>query len=317
MIALVLRSFLVAVLAAPLFAAVEARGADTVRIGVDWTLNPDHGPVVVALQRGYFSDAGLDVEIVTPTDTTENVTMVLDGRVDIGMSDQPRTQVEVAGGSPLAIVGTLIPVPLNVVLAIEGGPVRSVADLRGKRIGYADSAQIERDLLRVALAANGIDIDAVTLVDVGFDMVDALLAGRVDALTDTYRNFEPIRLELAGRKPLLLDIEGAAIPAYSELVYIVNHRRANGEVIDRFLAAVERAARSIAADPASAWTDFVAYDPKLNTELNRRSWTATVPFFALRPATLDRARYDAFAAFLLKNRMIDRVIPAGDYLYRQ
>ena len=81
----------------------------------------------------------LDVEIVTPTNTLDNVAMVLDGRADIGMSDQVRTQTEVASGMPLTVVGTLIPVPLNVILAVEGGPVRTVADLRGKRIGYADS----------------------------------------------------------------------------------------------------------------------------------------------------------------------------------
>ncbi len=314
MSAVVLRTLLVAFLGMFSFLP-PGQAADKLRVGLDWFLNPDHGPVVVALQRGFFADAGLDVEIVTPTDTMDNVTMVLKGKADIGMSDQPRTQVEIAGGGPLTVVGTLIPVPLNVVLAVEGGPVRSVADLRGKRIGYADSEKIERDLLKIALAANGIAIDEVTLVDVGFNMVGALLDGKVDALTDTYRNFEPIQVELAGKKPLVLDIEGAAIPPYSELVYIARDGMADDSRIDRFLAAVERAAGSIAADPDGSWALFAQYDPKLDNELNRKAWHATVPFFALRPATLDAARYDRFAEFLLNNGMMAEKVPAGSYLH--
>ena len=70
-----------------------------VAIGVDWFVDPNHGPLVVALERGFFADEGLDVTLVPPENTMDNVTMVLDGRVAIGMSDQPRTQIEIAGGS--------------------------------------------------------------------------------------------------------------------------------------------------------------------------------------------------------------------------
>ncbi len=304
---------LAAIALAPLIASTHA--ADKLRVGVDWFVNPDHGPVIVALEAGFFADAGLDVEIVTPTDTLDNVTMVLDGRADIGMSDQVRTQIEVAGGSPLNIVGTLIPVPLNVVLAVDGGPVRSVADLRGKRIGYADSQQTERDLLKIALAAQGIAISDVTLVDVGFNMVGALLEGKVDALTDAYRNFEPVQVEMAGRKPLVLDVEGAAIPPYSELVYIVDSGKVDSDLVRRFLAVVERGARSIADDPERGWQLFIRYDAKLDNTLNRKAWEATVPFFALRPATLDPARYERLADFLEANGLIEKKVPTSDYLF--
>lgn len=307
-------AFRTAALAAAILATSVAHAADKLRVGVDWFVNPDHGPVIVALEAGFFADAGLEVEIVTPTDTMDNVTMVLEGRADIGMSDQVRTQIEIAGGSPLTIVGTLIPVPLNVVLSVDGGPVRSVADLRGKRIGYADSEKAERDLLKLGLAAYGIPISDVTLVDVSFGMVEALLSGQVDALTDAYRNFEPVQVELAGRKPLIFDIEGAAIPPYSELVYIVERDKVDPDLVRRFLDAVERAARSIADNPDRGWQLFIRYNADLDNTLNRRAWQATVPFFAMRPATLDPARYERLADFLKTNELIEKTVPTSSYL---
>ncbi|MEM7121650.1 MAG: ABC transporter substrate-binding protein [Pseudomonadota bacterium] len=284
-----------------------------VNIGVDWFVNPDHGPVIVALERGYFTDAGLDVTIVTPTDTMDNVTMVLDGRAVIGMSDQPRTQIEIAGGSPLAVVGTLIPVPLNVVLVLEDGDVQSIADLAGKKVGYADSEKVERALFELSLAAHGITMDDITLVDVGFTMVPALLDGKVDALTDVYRNFEPYQVDMAGKSPRVFDIENQAIPPYSELLYIVDRNNADADVVAKFLTAVERGARAIADDPEAAWLDFIKYDGKLDNTLNYKSWHATAPFFALRPGLVDRARFESFASFLSDHKLISSLPSADAY----
>lgn len=304
-------------LLALLFIAAQANGSELrkVAIGVDWFVDPNHGPLVVALERGFFSDEGLDVTLVPPENTMDNVTMVLDGRVAIGLSDQPRTQMEIANGSPLMIIGTLIPEPLNVLLGVEGGPVGSIEDLRGKRIGYADSETTESDLLRISLSAHGISMDDVTLVNVGFDMVPALLDGRVDVLTDAYSNFEPIQVELAGKKPLVLDIEKGAMPAYSELVYIVNTAIVDPDVIDRFLVAVERGVQALVADPDAAWALFVKYAPKLDNALNRKSWDETVPLFATAPAELDKQRYAEFATFLVANEIVGSIPAPEDYLY--
>ena len=304
---------LVAVLVSPALAVADEM--KKVSIGVDWFINPNHGPLVVALERGYFADEGLDVTIVTPEKTVDNVTMVLDGRVAIGMSDQPRTQIEVANGSPLSVVGTLIPKPLNVVLAIDGGPIKSVEDIRGKRVGYADSEKTERDLLMVALAAHGITRKDITLVDVEFAMVPALLDGKVDVLTDVYRNFEPIQLQLAGATPKVFDVESGTMPTYSELVYIANNALIEPDVVEKFLTAVERGVNAIVEDPEAGWETFVQYDSKLDTELNKLSWDATVPLYSTEPAVVDETSFARFATFLVANKLVARMPALNTYIY--
>ncbi|MEP3280291.1 MAG: ABC transporter substrate-binding protein [Stappiaceae bacterium] len=304
-----------------LAASISSHAAEAplkkVAIGIDWFVNPNHGPLIVALEKGYFADAGLEVTLVPPENTLDNVAMVLDGRVAVGMSAQPRTMIGIAEGKPLAIVGTLIPVPLNIILAVEGGPIKKISDLRGKRIGYADSAKTERELLRISLARHGIPIEDVTLVDVGFSMVPAMLEDKVDALTDAYRNFEPVQVIEAGKKPLVFNIEQGAIPAYSELVYIVDKRTADPALIEKFLTAVEHGVRTLTEDPIGAWELFIKYDPKLNTDLNKRSWQATAPLFALRPGLVDEARYERFADFLIENKIVDSLPAPTAYLIRR
>ena len=250
-----------------------------------------------------------------PEDTLDNVTMVLDGRVAIGMSDQPRTQIEIAGGSPLSVVGTLIPVPLNVVLAIDGGPIKTVEDIRGKRVGYADSEKTESDLLMIALSAQGITRSDITLVDVGFAMVPALLDGKVDVLTDVYRNFEPIQLKLAGKTPIVFDVESGTMPTYSELVYIVNDALIEPEIVEKFLVAVERSVTSIIEDPEAGWETFIKYDPKLDNELNKLSWEATVPLYATDPAEVSRQSFARFATFLVANKLVSAMPAVQNYIY--
>ncbi|WP_169054153.1 ABC transporter substrate-binding protein [Nitratireductor sp. XY-223] len=286
-----------------------------VNIGVDWFINPNHGPLVVALERGYFADAGLDVTLRTPEETIDNVTMVLDGHVAIGLSDQPRTQIEVANGSPLSVVGTLIPVPLNVVLAVEGGPIKTIEDIRGKRVGYADSEKTERDLLMIALAAHGITSQDITLVDVEFAMVPALLDGKVDVLTDVYRNFEPLQLQLAGETPIVFDVESGTMPTYSELVYIVNDALIEPDIVEMFLAGVERGVKAIVDDPEAGWETFIKYDPKLDNELNRLSWDATVPLFSTDPGAVDQQAFARFATFLVANKLVSAIPALNRYIY--
>ena len=121
-------------------------------------------------------------------------------------------------------------------------------------------------------------------------------------------------MEFAGKEPLVLDIEGSAIPPYSELVYIVDSGKSDAGLVQRFLTAVERGARAIADDPERGWQLFIRYDAKLDNTLNRKALQAMVPFFALRPATLDAARYDRFVDFLKTNGLIENKVPATDYL---
>ena len=107
------------------------RAADQLTLLLDWFVNPDHAPIIVADERGYFADAGLEVEIIAPADPNDPPKLVAAGQADIAISYQPQLHIQVDQGLPLARIGTLVATPLNSLVVLEDGPIDEIADLAG------------------------------------------------------------------------------------------------------------------------------------------------------------------------------------------
>ena len=101
-------------------------------------------------------------------------------------------------GLPLARVGTLVATPLATLTVLRDGPIRALADLRGKRIGFS-VAGFEEVVVGTMLGSVGLRLSDVRLVNVNFALSSALMSGQVDAILGGYRNFELHQLELEGR----------------------------------------------------------------------------------------------------------------------
>ena len=121
----------IALLCLGLILPAPARAADQLTLLLDWFVNPDHAPILVAQARGYFADAGLEVEIIAPADPNDPPKLVAAGQAEIAISYQPQLHIQVDQGLPLARIGTLVATPLNslVVLADSGDPI----DRRSRR----------------------------------------------------------------------------------------------------------------------------------------------------------------------------------------
>ena len=127
-------------LAAALLAlASPANAADKLTVLLDWFVNPDHAPLVVAKESGAFARHGLDVELVAPADPSLPPRLVAAGQAEIALHYQPSLDLDVDAGLPLVRFGTLIETPLNTVIVMKDGPIKTLADLKGKKIGYSVS----------------------------------------------------------------------------------------------------------------------------------------------------------------------------------
>jgi len=291
--------------------AVPAR-AEPLTLLLDWFLNPDHAPLVVAEEKGFFAEAGLEVEMIEPADPNDPPKLVAAGKADLAVSYQPQLVIQAAQGLPLARVGTLVATPLNTLLALEDGPVRTIADLRGRKIGYSVGG-FEDAMLTAMLGKYGLSLSDVELINVNFSLSPALLSGQVDAVIGAFRNFELNQLAIEGHEGRAFYVEEEGVPAYDELILVANRGRLDDPRIDAFLSAVERAVQYLVNHPEDSWALFVDHRRELDDELNRRAWRDTLPRFALRPRALDRARYEAFAAFLKDQGVIDEVPPVDSY----
>lgn len=306
------RSILLPATLALLLASTGAQATDKLTLLLDWFINPDHAPLFVAKERGYFAAHGLDVEIIAPADPNDPPKLVAAGKADIAISYQPQLHVQVAAGLPLTRFGTLIATPLNTLLVLKDGPVKSIADLKGRKVGYSIGG-FEDALLRAMLARHGLSLNDITLVNVNFSLSPALLSGQVDAVIGAYRNFELNQMDIEGHKGHAFYVEEEGVPSYDELILVANPERMDRAVLRRFLDALEDGVRYLVNHPDESWALFIRGRSELNDELNRRAWRDTLTRFALRPAALDRARYARFAQFMYEQGLIPEALSVADY----
>ncbi|MEM6660255.1 MAG: ABC transporter substrate-binding protein [Pseudomonadota bacterium] len=294
-----------------LIAAAPAWAEDQMTILLDWFINPDHGPIIVAQENGYFADQGLQVEIIPPADPSAPPRLVAAGQADLAVSYQPQLHLQIHEGLPLKRVGTLVATPLNCLLVLKDGPIKSPADLKGKKIGYS-VAGVEEAVLSAVLGQYDVKLDDVELINVNFSLSPSLMTGQVDAVIGAYRNFELNQMDIEGEPGTCFYIEEEGVPPYDELIYVANPETMDTDKIARFLAATEKATQYIVNNPKASWEIFAGTSPELQDELNARAWVDTLPRFALRPAGFDVGRYARFETFLKDSGMIDSINPVSD-----
>ena len=298
--------------AAALLVPRPSAAAEKLTLMLDWFINPDHAPLFVALEKGYFADAGLEIELIAPADPNDPPKLVAAGKADLAVSYQPQLHLQVAEGLPLVRVATLVATPLNTLLVLADGPVRTIADLKGRTVGYSVGG-FEDALLGAMLERHGIGLDDITLVNVNFSLSPSLLSGQVDAVIGAYRNFELNQMEIEGHAGRAFYIEEEGVPPYDELIVVAHTERLGDPALRRFVDALERGVQFLINHPDESWRLFLRGREELDDELNKRAWRDTLPRFALRPAALDTQRYERFAAFLAAQGLIPEALPASAY----
>ena len=290
-----------------LVVSTQSVAADKMTLILDWFINPDHGPIIIAEENGYFAELGLEVEIVAPSDPSDPPKMVAARQAELAISYQPQLHLQVHQGLPLIRVGTLVATPLNCLLVLADGPIKSIADLKGKKVGFS-VAGVEEALLTAILRPHGLDFDDIELVNVNWSLSPSLMSKQVDAVIGAFRNFELNQMDIENIPGRCFYLEEEGLPAYDELIYVAHPDMKDDDRIRRFLAATEKATQYIVNHPQKSWEIFSGTAKELQDELNRRAWRDTLPRFALRPAAMDAGRYMRMEAFLLEAGLIDRML---------
>ncbi len=292
------------ILALLLSFACPAIATEKLTLILDWFINPNHGPIIIAQENGYFAEQELEVEIIPPANPADPPKLVAAGQADLAISYQPQLHLQVHAGLPLIRVGTLVATPLNCLLVLKDGPIKSVADLAGKKVGFS-VAGVEEALLTALLESNGLSLDDIELVNVNWSLSPSLMSKQVDAVIGAFRNFELNQMDIAGVPGRCFYLEEEGLPSYDALIYVANPKNMDADKIARFLAATEKAIQFMVNHPQQSWKIFSATAKELQDEQNKRAWRDTLPRFALRPSAFDAIRYRRFEKFLLDSGLVE------------
>jgi putative hydroxymethylpyrimidine transport system substrate-binding protein len=276
---------------------------------LDYFPNADHAPIYAAQANGNFKAAGLELKIRQPADPSAPLKQVAAGRVDLAVSYEPEVLRARSKGLHVVAVGALVRTPLTSIISLPKAKIASASNLRGKTVGTA-GIDYQHAYLQTILSAANIPQSSVKERNVGFNLVPALLTGKVDAILGGFWNYEAIDLAQRKKHPKVIRIQDAGVPPYDELVFVANADalEQNGPVIRRFIEALARGAVQLKRDPAAGVDALVKSNPDLDPKLQGASVKATLPYFLPprgRPyGWLDPRRWARFGQWMRDNRLI-------------
>lgn len=231
--------------------SAESKELDVV---LDWYPNALHAFLYVAIEKGYYAEEGLQVNIRFPSNANDAISLVAAGKADIGLYyQQDVIQARADQGVPVKSIGAVVQAPLNIVLSLKDKNITSPADLVGKTVGYAGT-ELSEALIRSIMNYVGADYSAVTMIDVGFDLMSSMTTGNVDATIGCLVNHEVPQMEEEGFAVSWFDLDDYGVPTYYEGVFLANDDAIenDSETLKAFLRASARGFADMQADPEEA-----------------------------------------------------------------
>jgi len=293
----------------------RAQGGPTkVTMALDWFPWSNHSGLFIAQERGYFREEGLEVNIYTPADPATVLQTVGAGRDDFGISYQVETLLARQQGVPVVSIAALVQHPLNSVMTLKSSGIQRPGQLVGKSVGYPGIAYNE-PMLDAMLKSDGASIKDVTLVNVGFDLVPALIGKRVDAVIGAYWVHESISAENQGYPVNVMRMEQWGVPDFYELVLVTSEStiRERKDVVERFVRAVVRGYQEAARDPQKAIDVLKQAKPEIDESIERPGvellaplWTGKAPTFGWQ----EESRWVGFAQWMKDNGLLGQNVDA-------
>jgi putative hydroxymethylpyrimidine transport system substrate-binding protein len=295
-------------------------GTTTLDLALDFYVNPDHAGIYQAIENGHFEQAGLEVTPRVPSDPSAPVRQVAAGRVDLAISYEPEVLLARDQGLDVVAVAAIVPRPLTSLIALGESRIEDARDLRGKTVATA-GIPYQDAFMDAILTEAGVDSGDVKQVDVGFNLLPAVLSGRADAMLGGFLNVEGVDLKQRGKNPSVTPVDRLGVPTYDELVLVARAEDVEDdpETIRLFIAALERGTRDAVADPGAATETILDAGQGLDRALTRAEVEETLPL--LLPEGRDRPygfmvsrEWEAFIGFMADNGVIEQRFAAGDVL---
>ncbi|GAA2669470.1 ABC transporter substrate-binding protein [Actinoplanes palleronii] len=213
---------------------------------------PNAAGLYVASHRGWYRDAGLDVELTVfdalRGDTLEHLAR---GEVHLGVFPTNRLLVRSAAGQPVHGVASVNHRGMETIQTVAGRGITRPRDLAGKRLALNPTPRGVA-MVRHLITADGGDPDAVVLIDSGHRelSVDDIAAGAVDATFGGYWAWDALFAQLPGEQRIVWPVDEIGAPPYHSYLLGTGPALTDPALLATFLEVTERGYRAATDDPA-------------------------------------------------------------------
>lgn len=297
----------------------SAKNLQKVTLMLDWYPNAVHSFLYTALEKGYFKDQGLDVNIQMPADTNDPLKLVAAGRIDMALSYEPEIVMARDQKIPVKSFAAIVRHPLNVLMVPAGGQVQSPKDLAGKTVGYP-STSLDEAIVHTMVKTDGGDPNQVKMVDVGWDLIPAMAMKKTDGLIGGYLNHEKLLLDKKGHPMTAFRPTKYGVPDYAELVLVAGDTalKQKPEVFKKFMVAATKGQAYVKAHPKEGLDILLKHEDKsspLDQAVETKSLKILLPLMDAGNKPFgyqDPATWENITKWLHDNKVIKTNVHAKD-----
>ncbi len=222
-----------------------------INLVLDWYPNAVHAFIYDAIDKGYYEDEGLKINIEFPSNANDAMSLTAAGKAEVGIYYlQDMILANANQDVPVKCFGTVTQAPLNIILSLKEKNINTPADLVGKTIGYSGN-ELSEATVKSMMAGAGVDPEDVTMIDVGFDLMSAMTTGQVDATIGCMVNHEVPQMEKEGFEVSYFYPQEYGVPDNYELIFITSDDMIenDSETLAAFMRASEKGFEDMKNDP--------------------------------------------------------------------
>lgn len=251
-----------------LAAAPPAAAADRVSMRLPWIYNVQAAAYIMAREKGFYREAGLDVEIRPGGVQINPNQLVASGQDTFGSNDTPNLIMGRSQGMPIVALAACWQLHPGGVYVLEASGIREPKDLIGKTLAYDVGGPWT--LVQAMLAKANVPLDKIRLINTAGNEI--LMNRTVDARTGFVIN-GPVAIELAGMKTISFRAADFGVPASAEVIFAAaNTIKEKPDMVRRFVAATIRGYEYAYANVDETLKVVLAGNPQLNAEQQRRQF---------------------------------------------
>lgn len=213
---------------------------DKVRFSLDWTPNTNHTGIYVAMEKGWYKDANLDVEILPYSDANTPDTLVSTGQADFGISFAESVVTDRVSGLPVKSVAAILQTNTSALATLKSSGLDTLDKLVGKR--YAGfGSPFEVPVIQTMLKSAGVKDTNFQNITANLSGYSAIVAKQADFVW-IYMGWEGVQAQLDGVELNTFMLKDHGVPDYYTPVIISNESflKDHPDVAKRFLAATAK-----------------------------------------------------------------------------
>lgn len=290
---------------------------------LDWYPNAVHAFIYDAIEKGYYAEEGLNINIVTPSNPNDAISLTAAGKADIGIYYlQDVIMARANEDIPIKAVGTIVQKPLSIFLSLKENNITKPEDLEGKTIGYG-STELSEAIIKTVIENAGKDADSVTTIDVGFDLISAMVTKNVDATIGCLINHEVPEMEKTGLEVNYFFPSDYGVPNYYELVFVTGEKQAeeDKEKIAKFLRASKKGFDDMKSNPEEVLKILLNYQEvskfSLDENVERKSLEYLIPRMETEDAeflTQEKDVWQENSDWLFENNLLKEKFDVSEVL---